>query len=53
MKKKEKISIIMSHGGVGDFLFQLDLAKRLELAGVRSIFLVRKNRFFFERYFVE
>jgi hypothetical protein len=33
----------MAHGGVGDFLFQLDLAKRLELAGIETLFLARRN----------
>lgn len=41
--KKIKVAILMAHGGVGDFLFQLDLAKRLEENGVPTIFLVRKN----------
>lgn len=36
----------MVHGGVGDFLFQLDLAKRLATAGIHTLILVRKNHLF-------
>jgi hypothetical protein len=42
----KKITVLMIHGGVGDFLFQLDLAKRLELNGVTSVFLFRSNYIF-------
>lgn len=42
-KDRAKIGVIMAHGGLGDFLFQLDLAKRLELSGVNVLFLLRKN----------
>lgn len=34
---------MMAHGGLGDFLFQLDLAKRFEAVGIETLFLVRKN----------
>lgn len=43
----KKLVFMTAHGGVGDFLFQLDLAKRLEERGVDTVFLVRKNKRFF------
>lgn len=45
-KSRLDLAVLVAHGGVGDFLFQLDLAKRLEVAGVRSIFLARSNYVF-------
>lgn len=42
-KTKLKTAVLMAHGGVGDFLFQIDLAKRLELVNIPVVILIRKN----------
>jgi putative flippase GtrA/ADP-heptose:LPS heptosyltransferase len=41
-----RVAVIMAHGGLGDFLFQLDLAKRLELSDIKVLFVLRKNHSF-------
>lgn len=46
-RSQKNLAVIMAHGGVGDFLFQLDLAKRLEVAGIDTLILARKNHRFF------
>lgn len=48
-RNQPKLAIILVHGGVGDFLFQLDLAKRLSLAGIKTLFLARTNHAFFRQ----
>ena len=45
--KRKKIVVMVAYGGVGEFLFQLDLAKRLEKEGFSSIFLVKGKYTFF------
>jgi ADP-heptose:LPS heptosyltransferase len=35
--------VMIASGGVGEFLFQLDLAKRLEKEGVRTVFFIKKK----------
>lgn len=42
------LAVLTVHGGFGDFLFQLDLAKRLESVGISSRILARKNHLFFQ-----
>ncbi|MES2931085.1 MAG: hypothetical protein V4682_00105 [Patescibacteria group bacterium] len=46
-------AVIMVHGGVGDFLFQLDLAKRLGMTGINTLILARKNHAFFREIIAE
>lgn len=45
---RQKNTIIMiASGGVGEFLFQLDLAKRFEEKGISTIFFVKKRYMLF------
>lgn len=46
LPKNKKIIVMVAYGGVGEFLFQLDLAKRFENEGAFTLFLV-KNRYSF------
>jgi ADP-heptose:LPS heptosyltransferase len=42
----ETTVVMVAYGGVGEFLFQLDLIRRLERSGIKSLLLV-KNRYRF------
>ncbi len=46
--KLPSLAVLTVHGGFGDFLFQLDLAKRLESVGIPTRILARKNYLFFQ-----
>ncbi len=44
---RKKVVVMIAYGGVGEFLFQLDLAKRFEDVGITPIILAKgKYRFF-------
>lgn len=47
--RKKKLIVMVAYGGVGEFLFQLDLAKRFESLGEEVLFLVKsKYALFFD-----
>ena len=45
--KQNKTVIMIASGGIGEFLFQLDLAKRLENQNIQTIFFVKKKYLLF------
>lgn len=45
--KEKKLIVMIAYGGVGEFLFQLDLAKRFEQSGYEVLFLVKSKYAFF------
>lgn len=44
---KKKLIVMVVYGGVGEFLFQLDLARRFELENREVLFLVKSKYVFF------
>src|SRR3989344_6283320 len=44
---RKKVVVMVAYGGVGEFLFQIDLAKRFEQLGINSIILVKSKYTFF------
>lgn len=45
--RRKKVVVMIASGGVGEFLFQLDLAKRLEVEGINTVFFVKKKYILF------
>lgn len=47
--KRKKVVVMFVSGGVGEFLFQLDLAKRFEDQGLPTYFFIKKKYTFFSQ----
>ena len=45
--KRKKVVVMVAYGGVGEFLFQLDLAKRFESNQIQVLFLIKAKYTFF------
>ena len=45
---RKKVVVMVAHGGVGEFLFQVDLAMRFKKVGITSIILVKNKYTFFK-----